>query len=460
MRDLVVRCIALGAMLAAPAAFAADAGAKSPPPSSSASASAPVSAAASAEPARSLPPGHPAVAADDDGEDADEASPHDHDPHDPHATPNGMFRPPPDGAIEDKNLPKGTIVVQIADADNKPIPQKTVTLGVLYNSVAKGESRKRLTADVDAQGLTRFSDLDVGAGVAYRVMVLEGGATFSAMPFQLPAAHGMRALLHVYPVDASIDKTILVTQATLHSEVKDDRIQIHEAYRIYNVGRTAWMPADVVIPLPAEFTAFSAQQGMSDIGVDAIPKRGIRLHGTFAPGQHVIEFQWQLPYTGDPEVRFDVGMPPHLASAQVRAPAGRQMTLEVDGFPGAQSHVDGAGQRLLITERDMMRDEKPLSTVHVKIGGLPTEGSAKILATLLAAGAMAIGLVFGTKKPFAPDSKAMRTKVLADIEGLEHAHRAGDIGPKTYERARRELMDALARTFALAPKKKSKKPRA
>ena len=45
-----------------------------------------------------------------------------------------------------------------------------------------------------------------------------------------------------------------------------------------------------------------------------------------------------------------------------------------------------------------------------------------------------------------------RQQLLAALEGLELGHREGSIGPKTYERARRELIDDLARTFAADPK--------
>jgi hypothetical protein len=38
--------------------------------------------------------------------------------------------------------------------------------------------------------------------------------------------------------------------------------------------------------------------------------------------------------------------------------------------------------------------------------------------------------------------------VLEEIQDLEIARRKGDVGPKTYERAHRELIDALALQLA------------
>lgn len=361
---------------------------------------------------------------------------------------NGMFQPPQDGAMDDPTYPVGTLIVHILDPSGKPIPNAPVTLGILFNSVAKGESRKRLFANTDDKGVARFDHMETGSSVAYRPMVINDGATFSVMPFRMPEKTGMSAVLHVYPVIESLEGALVVSQSVLYAEVKDDRIQVQQAVKIYNFGKTAWVPKDVIIPLPETFTAFTTQQGMSDVGADAVPKKGVKIHGTFAPGQHMIEFRWQLPYAGEAEVRFDVGMAPHTAASRVIAPASKEMKLEVPGFPPPQENSDGMGQRALITEKQLRREDAPLKTVTVVIKGLPTEGPGKIIATVLSASGLLLGLVLGTKKPDKHDRKKERARLLDELEDLERSHEAGDIGPKTYERARRELIDAVARTFA------------
>lgn len=393
-----------------------------------------------------LPSGHPAVG-DTGAGDAEE--PGGGDPHGGGGAGGGeMFQAPEDGAVEDARVAPGTIVVQILDASGKALPGTDVTLGIIYNSVAKGESRKRVVAKTGPTGHAKFEGLDTGSGVAYRAMVVTDGATFSMPPFPLSAKAGMRGVLHVYPVESDVDKTMIVSQSMTYAEVKDDRIQIQQAYKIYNFGKNAWVPQDVVIALPPEYTAFAAQQGMTDVGVDAVPKKGVKLRGTFAPGEHVVEFRWQLPYSGDAEVLFDLGMTPHMAASRVISPAAKSMRLEVEGFPPARVTADGMGQRALMTERNVRRDESPLRSVRVQIAGLPTEGPAKIYATLLAGAGVALGIVLGARRPPKRDAKAERARLLADLEALERAHAAEEIGPKTYERARRELLDELARTFA------------
>ncbi len=388
------------------------------------------------------PAGHPAVA--DDG---------DEDPHGGGGAAPGMAPAPEDGAMEDPTIPQGAVEVHISDPTGKPMGNTEVTLGIIYNSVAKGESRKRVTARTDDVGTARFNDLDVGSGIAFRPMVLKDGATFSTTPFGLGPKNGIRALLHVYPVTSDIDQALIVSQSMVYAEVKDDRVQIQQAYKIYNFGKNAWVPPpDLIVPLPDTFTAFATQQGMTDVGVDAVAKKGIRIRGTFAPGQHVIEFKWQLPYTGDAEVKVDVGMPPHLAAARIIAPASKGMGMEVEGFDATKVSTDGMGQRALVTEKQLRREDPPVKSLKLTIKGLPTEGPGKFIATLLALSGLVAGVVLGARKAPPRDTKRERQQLLAALEGLELGHREGSMGPKTYERARRELIDDLARTFAADPK--------
>lgn len=362
------------------------------------------------------------------------------------AMPNG---PPQDGAVADPRLPHGTIEVMLLDGEGKPIPSTEVTMGVLVSSVSQGDRRSRSTATTDAEGRARFDKLETGLGVAYRVSVVREGATFAATPFNMPPSSGMRAQLHVYPVVRDVTQALIVSQAMFFAEVKDDRVQIQQAFRLYNFGKNAWVPDDLVLPLPPEFTGFAAQQGMSDVTATAIEKKGVAIRGTFGPGQHVVEFRWQLPYSGQAEVHLEAGLTPNVAAMQVIAPASRDMVLEASGFPAPQTQTDGQGQRVLVTSRQLRREDPALRSVSVTLRGLPTEGPGKLVATLLAACAVATGLVLGTRRAGPKDRKAERTRLLAALASLEEGHRTGTIGPKTYERGRRELLDEIARTFAI-----------
>jgi hypothetical protein len=383
--------------------------------------------------------------------------------------PNGMFEPPPDTADADDRLPEGTIEISILDGDNRPVPRTNVTLGVLHQSVAKGESREHKNAATSDAGIVTFDHLEPGSGIAYRVSVAAEGATFAATPFQLPLGKGFKVGLHVYPVTHDINQALVVMQSILYAEMKDDRVQLQQALTVYNFGRVAWVPSDLILGLPENFTALSGTQQMSDIGVDPIEKQGARIRGTFAPGRQDIEFRWQIPYGGEKDVTIRETLPPHIADARVIAAASQQMRLVVEGFPEAQSHNDQQGQHVLVTEKQLRRDDPPLKEIHVELRDIPTPGPARVIATFLSGLGVLVGLgiAIATRQPAKSsarakaEGKAERAELLAELEDLERAHRAGEIGPKTYDRARREIIDALARSLATrdgrdAPEKNAK----
>jgi hypothetical protein len=366
-----------------------------------------------------------------------------------------IFQPPPDSNEEDPRLPAGTIAITILNADNNPIPGTPVTLGIVHNSVAKGESREHKLGTSDASGALTFSGLTPGSGVAFRVSVVKDGATFWASPFGLSQDKGMRVQLHVYPVTHDIRQALVVSQCVLYAEMKDDRLQVEQAVTFFNLGRTAWVPDDLVLGLPEGFTALNGQQAMGGEGIEPVEKRGARVRGTFGPGQHTIDFRWQLPYDGETNVSFDETLPPNLALARALAAASQDMRLVVTGFPEAQPRIDAQGERILVTERAMRRDEPPMAKLHVELRDLPTPGPARIIATLLAGlGVLGgVGYAFSSRKQASPGTGAQeqRARLLAELEELERARASGDIGPKTYERARRELIDAIARSLAAGP---------
>jgi hypothetical protein len=388
-------------------------------------------------PQQALPPGHPNTAPGAQGNPQ-------------------IFQPPPDSNEEDIRLPAGTIDVTLLDPDNAALPNTAVTLGIIHNSVAKGESREHKLGMTDASGGAAFSGLATGSGIAYRVSVVKDGATFWATPFALSQDKGTRVSLHVYPVTHDIKKALVVSQVVIYAELKDDRVQIEQAVTLFNLGRVAWVLDDLVVSLPEGFQALNGQQGMGGEGIEPVDKRGARIRGTFGPGQHTVDFRWQLPYDNEPDVSFDESLPPNVAVARALAAASQQMRLVVTGFPEAQARTDSNGERILITERQMRRDEAPLTTLHYELRDIPTPGPARIVATLLASlGVLAgVGFAFTSRKSSgaSTDAKEARARLLAELEELERAHSAGDVGPQTYERARREIIDAIARTLALAAK--------
>jgi len=427
-----------------------------------------------AAPARAQDAGSGRDAATRDGAPASAAAPpepgaDEGDGDDPHG---GGGTKNPDRVIEDARLPAGTIAVQVLDASNAPMPRTAVTLGILKNTVAKGESREHKTETTDDQGRIVFRDLPTGTGIAYRVSVTKDGGQFAATPFGLALDKGTIVMLHVYPVTGAImsleqlssmeqvravtDRAVVLVEGILYVELKDDRVQMQQLYRVMNAGSVAWVPKDLILPLPSDFTSFvNDTQAMSDVGLDAVAGKGLRLHGTFAPGQHEVTFRWQLPYDGEERLTFEVEPPPNTVSMRVMAAASQEMRFSAEGFPPGEPQDDGRGSRVLMTQRAIRRGEPMISKVKLSLTDIPRTVpiAARLTVVILAALAVALGIALGARRraTSGADAKERRALLLADLEELVRAHRAGEIGPKTFERARRELYDAIARTLPVPP---------
>jgi hypothetical protein len=398
-----------------------------------------------------LPAGHPSVGSGDDDDDEAPASPH-----------GGMtgpdpriFRAPPDTAEDDATLPVGTIVVTIKDAQDKPIPRAPITLGILYSSVAKGDSSERRAVEADNEGRARFDGLTFGSSTTYRITTERGPASYSLMPFPLGDGAGKRAVLHSYDISPSIDGLPVGAQAVVYIALREDSIQVEQIFNIFNLGAVAWV-ADAPFALPAGFKAFNKQDTMSDARVDEVKGTGAALRGTFPPGRRDINFRYQVPLDNESQQTLKIELPPHVAQGRVIAESSKSMSLSVSGFPPPE-RTTRENKRLLFTERQMARAEGGVPMFEITLSGLPTPGPGRWIALLMAMGALFAGVTYYLQKSdgsvFDPDARAdlveAREALLAEIVALERAHKKGEVGPKTYARIRAALVDSLARIVTM-----------
>jgi hypothetical protein len=414
-----------------------------------------------------LPPGHPAVADPDSHSDDDDATdeglPPGHPPTQPapqaQAPAAAQARLPEDRSEVDTALPPGVIVIEVRDGSDKPLPRANVTMGILQQSVAKGESRRRVARQSDENGDVRFDGLETGTGIAYRITIPWGDdepATYAAMPFQLDLHAGQRVRVHVYPVTHQINEALIGMEGILYVELRDDALQFDEFFRVYNVGSTTWVPRQVTVTLPRGYKAFNTEREMSDTGFDEVPGEGAKLRGTFGPGRNDTHFRYQLPYEGGDSVDFTLTLPPHVAQMRIIAEASKTMTLRADGFGTATPDRNQRGQRVLVTERRVRNGEAALARVHIGLDNIPTEGSAKWIASGIAAATIALGIYLATqqtgskKKERDPhESERARSRLVAEIAALERARQSGDVGPSAYARIHAALIDALARILPM-----------
>jgi hypothetical protein len=407
------------------------------------------------EPAGGLPPGHPQVGQDDDPHGGD---PHGGDPHgdDPGGDPGGgRFKMPMQSAArDDATLPPGSITVEVRDGEGKGLAGAEVTLGIVENSIAKGESRQRRSATTDAGGSAVFAGLDRATAFAYRVSVSREGASYAAPPFNMPTAPvGVRATIFAYPTTGEVEKAAVASQGILYIEMRDEVLQFEQGYRIYNLGGTTWLPGGLAVDLPAGAKAFTSQKAMSDVVWDASGTVA-KLRGTISPGMHDTAYRYQLSSPDTEELNLDIGILPHVQSFRVIVEAPKGLTMEVEGFPPAQPTTNGNGQRILFTERDTPKLDPGFRRVRVRLGNIPVRPQGRWVALGLAI-ASVIGAVYAATRlrgqlaaQNSDELQAARAKLLDELEALEKAHKSGEVGPKTYDRVKRALLDSLARVLA------------
>lgn len=420
--------------VAAPAASAAPK--QHAPPSASGDAPAP-------HPAAQLPSGHPAL----DEEPA--ARP----------TREPEFTPPPDSSAPDKQLPAGSIRARIVDPKEAPLAQTSVRLGILRQTIAEGEARDERTAKADAEGWVRFDGLKVGSDFSYRVTVTHGAATYASGPFNLSREFGHTVVLHIYPVVRDVSQALVGMRGYVSVEPRDEVFQFEGMFQIFNIGPVTWVPEDVTIELPSDYKAAKGEESMTDVRFETDDQRGLRLEGTISPGQHSASFRFQVPRDGADSATFRISLPPHVAEQQVITLSSPGMSLAVDGFPEAKPATTQNGQRILGTARRLHQGESQLRQLVITLNGIPGPGPARWVASALAAVVALGGLLFawqnrgtslqgGLPSLAKADAEQAKEILLTELVQLEAARTKDEIGPKTYEAARRSLLESLARLEA------------
>jgi hypothetical protein len=373
-----------------------------------------------------LPPGHPGVATG-------------------HQTAQDSVMPAAD-------LPTGSIEVHVLDPEERPLPGTDVRLGIMFNKVAEGETRSSRFGKADPNGVALFDGLKTDSAYAYRVTIRVGVAEFAGTPFNLKEAGGMRVYLHVFPVVQDLSGAPVGIKGFFYIETRDEVFQIEGLFRVINLGHAAWVPRDIVVGLPDGFKAFNGGETMFDSKFEPVEGRGVRLVGTFPPGQRDLNFRFQVPKEASSTAIFRFTPPPRAFEMRVIAVANTSMGLEVDGWDAPQTSVDPNGDRVLVTRKVAARGDAAVGPFLVTLTGLPVPGPGRWIAIAIALGFVGAGAAAAAGKWRLVSTERVQSDrvracdlLLDELVALNRAHDRGEIGPQTHERTQRTLMDALAR---------------
>lgn len=386
---------------------------------------------------------------------ADKPAPH------PSANPHhgaGFVPPPTNVSRADASLPPGTIDLEVLDGSGQPVPNLPVELHVTHESIAEGTQDTTVRRTTDGQGKVRFDSLSRELRYSYALVAEYEGGRYGIPAFRLDENRGQQVRLHVFRTTPSPIEAFVGMRGFVYFQPREDVFHVEMLFRVLNMGTMAWLPQDVILQLPERFQAFdSPREGLTRIVEE--PGRGARLAGTFAPGQHDVRLTFQVPSAGKGSQRFVMTLPPNLAELRVISEAAPGMSLEVDGFGPAETARGPSGDRVLITGRTARPGERPLDVVRVRLDGLPVQGPARWVVTLLASLIAASGLYAALRRrgrsrsrDVVADADLKRAEhlLLDELVQVERAFEAGELGPRTRDQARRQLLDALARLDLVA----------
>jgi hypothetical protein len=365
------------------------------------------------------------------------------------AMPGAPFQPPQDRSAPSPAVPEGTILVDVLDEHQRPVTDAKVTLETLFQSIAQGNSDQTVAAQVNGNGQAKFENLETALRYSYVIKVTRNGAHYEVPSFRLGKT-GHRVIIHTYSTTHDEFEALVAASGMTQVSLREDFFRVDVMYRVINLSDKAWLPQGVKVDLPAQATAIDTQMRNGDTGFFEDGKQ-LKIEGTFPPGHSDIQYSFQLPKENKDSIAFDVAVPFHLLEYVVLAEEAPGMTLRVPGFDTPQSRPGEDGKKTLFVHRNLRRERVKLDRVTVELGGLPIIGPGRWIAALLALAIAAWGIVYAVVKKTGStahsqeESDKARGVLLEEISLLQKAFDQGDVGPRTYEQTRREILTALAR---------------
>ncbi len=346
----------------------------------------------------------------------------------------------------------------VRNGELEPLANQKVTLLIVRESIAEGNRESTRETTTDAEGRAGFVDLNTESSYRYEAVIEHEGAKYTSGTFNLRREMGQLLAMYVYPATDDIQQTFVVSRALYALQPRDDVFQVDAILRFHNAGPKTWAPKDFYVHLPEGAGAFRPAETDTDLRTRG---QGDRVHitGSFTPGQHDLTFGFQLPNPRTSTIRLELPTLPHLLDARVVVEASDEMNVRVDGFEPAQQTRGQQGQNALMTSRDYLGSGTAAGpTISAVITGMPGRGSGAWVATFIAGLVAVFGLAFAFSRKGKEETRltqedgiSARDMLLDELVALEKAYAAKEIGPKTYEQARRTLLDSVARLNAELP---------
>ncbi len=359
------------------------------------------------------------------------------------------------------DLAPGEIEVRLNTHEPNLIDNQEVKLAISKQSIEQGNTSSELVEKTNLGGVVRFRDQNTKTDFVYSVTANVNGAQFSSPQFQFRAgAGGMRVLLPVYKATTDVNGMLILARSLFAIIPQDNLFAVDMLWRIENYSEMAWLPdpadKNLRYDLPEGAKAIQIKDATGDARFVRDGDSALRLAGTFAPGQHDLLVRFHLDANNKSERTISFPSAVHLGSIRVLLDSAPGMSMRVEGVQNLTESRNQDGQRRLIASRDFLGEKiRAPERIEVKISGIPTPAAGRGWAVGLASVIAALGLAssvgrFRARTPARTElSKEDRDRagelLLDELIRLERAFKHGEIGRKTHEAAKRQLLEAYAR---------------
>jgi len=344
----------------------------------------------------------------------------------------------------DGTLPAGRVVVSVRKDGETPLPGATVILHKTLQNIAEGDTKHDLSARTGPTGEVTFDGVETSVRSVAKVSVRALGADYEVPEFRPPPSSGYRIVVPVFDSTPSPTEAMVGLRGFIFIQLREGQFVFDVLFRVFALGDKTWVPSGLRLDLPSGLSGFEAVEG----GVVQDGAHGARLAGSFPPGQKDVRLNFRMPAGLAESEAFQFSLPPNVAEMRVITEYAPGMSLKVAGFEPVQEARGPDGTRVLVTRRLAVPGEQSLPNLTVELNGLPTIGPERWYAVGAAVALALTGLWFSRRTrqgAGAGEVREARRLLLLDLRSLEAARAGGEIGPQTYERARRELVLALAR---------------
>jgi hypothetical protein len=354
------------------------------------------------------------------------------------------------------DLPKGTLELDLTDADGKPIADTEVRLGEIHlNQAETGRELQLHTAISDGRGRARFQNLNTAQDAGYAAVIDHRGMRLSTEPFRMSPEAGMRGQILALGRSADPSALKIDSRSRMIIELRQDAVTVMQRLVFQNVSREIFDPGEqgLLLPVPANAVGVQEIPGASPL---EIGPGGVRLKAVIPPnGAAATATQVQFGYAfmlGDSSsVDLRQTVPAALEELLIIVPAKANLTLEASGLKTLPEETNENGEKLkLYTVGPVGAGGDLVLTVS----GAPTrERAGVVLATSLCCLLVLAAVVWG-RAPKGEGGGAQgagrqvlierREKLFSELVAVERERRQpGAPSNGVLETRRRDLMGRL-----------------